>query len=224
MRIFGKGKASPEEGEAPAAPAVKSEGGIGWLKEHWLPLSLFVIVLAAFLVRFVYAYGISAGDNYALSGGSSASSNLRIVMEIMAGTYDPSSVASLNYPFGSVSAYGPAYDYIMAGITQIVTAFAISDRTAAAGTIAWAAPILGALTCIVIYGIGKKMYREDRVVGVVSALFYAFFGLIIMTTPFSSGSGFAFICFFASLMVYFILCALKAADEGQPSGPKGAYR
>lgn len=224
MRIFGKGKASPEEGEAPAAPAVKSEGGIGWLKEHWLPLSLFVIVLAAFLVRFVYAYGISAGDNYALSGGSSASSNLRIVMEIMAGTYDPSSVASLNYPFGSVSAYGPAYDYIMAGITQIVTAFGISDRTAAAGTIAWAAPILGALTCIVIYGIGKKMYREDRVVGVVSALFYAFFGLIIMTTPFSSGSGFAFICFFASLMVYFILCALKAADEGQPSGPKGVLK
>lgn len=224
MRIFGKGKASPEEGEAPAAPAVKSEGGIGWLKEHWLPLSLFVIVLAAFLVRFVYAYGISAGDNYALSGGSSASSNLRIVMEIMAGTYDPSSVASLNYPFGSVSAYGPAYDYIMAGIAQIVTAFGISDRTAAAGTIAWAAPILGALTCIVIYGIGKKMYREDRVVGVVSALFYAFFGLIIMTTPFSSGSGFAFICFFASLMVYFILCALKAADEGQPSGPKGVLK
>ncbi|MGI6078853.1 MAG: InlB B-repeat-containing protein, partial [Fastidiosipilaceae bacterium] len=72
---------------------------------------------------------------------------------------------------------------------------------------------------MVIYGIGKKMYHEDKVVGVLSALFYAFFGLIIVTSPFSSGTGYAFICFFAALATYFLVCAIKAADAGQYQAP-----
>lgn len=125
-------------------------------------LTLFVIILAAFLIRFVFAYGISADDNYALSGGASATTNLRVITEILAGTFDPASQASLNYPLGAVNVHGPVFDYLMAGIASIITVFGISDVTAAAGALAWSAPIFGALTCVPVYLVGRTVSRRSE--------------------------------------------------------------
>lgn len=221
MRKIAIGKAAPEDGEPKAADKSGAKGA--WFREHWRLVSLFVIIVAAFLIRFVFAYGISAADNYALSGGNSASSNLRIVTEILAGTYDPANQSALNYPFGSASVYGPLYDYVMAAFASVVSLFGVTDATAAAGTLAWSAPILGALTCIPVYMIGKKMFK-DETIGVVSALFYAFFGLLIMTSPFSSGTGFAFVCFIAVWMFYFLVSAFDALDTTGAAGPKGVFQ
>ena len=221
MRKFAIGKAAPDDGE-PKSSANSGSKGV-WFREHWRLLSMFAIIIAAFLMRFVFAYGISAGDNYALSGGSSASNNLRIVEEILAGTYSPVRDAALNYPFGSANTFGPLFDYIIAAIAFVVTLFGVSDATAAAGVLAWSAPILGALTCIPVYMAAKKMFKGDETIGIVAALFYAFFALLIMTTPFSNGTGFAFICFVAAWMVYFLASAFEAVDRDSVAGPKGAF-
>ena len=221
MRKFAIGKAAPDDGE-PKSSANSGSKGV-WFREHWRLLSMFAIIIAAFLMRFVFAYGISAGDNYALSGGSSASNNLRIVEEILAGTYSPVRDAALNYPFGSANTFGPLFDYIIAAIAFVVTLFGVSDATAAAGVLAWSAPILGALTCIPVYMAAKKMFKGDETIGIVAALFYAFFALLIMTTPFSNGTGFAFICFVAAWMVYFLASAFEAVDRDSVAGPKGVF-
>lgn len=221
MRKFAIGKAAPDDGE-PKSSAKDGSKGV-WFREHWRLLSLFVIMIAAFLMRFVFAYGISAGDNYALSGGSSASNNLRIVEEILAGTYSPVKDAAMNYPFGSANAFGPLFDYIIAAIAYVVTLFGVSDATAAAGVLAWSAPVLGALTCIPVYMAAKRMFRGDETVGIAAALFYAFFALLIMTTPFSNGTGFAFVCFVAAWMVYFLASAFETVDREGLTGSRGVF-
>lgn len=223
MRKIAIGKASPAT-DGDSKPADKSASSKGWFREHWRLVSLFAIIVCAFLVRFVFAYGISAGDNYALSGGTSATSNLRIVTEILTGTYNPANEAALNYPYGSVSVYGPLFDYVIAALAYVVTLFGVSTGTAAAGTLAWTAPIFAAITCYPVYLIGKKMFNDDEVIGVVSALFYAFFALLIMTTAFSNGTAFAFVGLLFAWMVYFTVTALQAADRTNAVGFKAAFK
>ncbi|MCQ2078886.1 MAG: hypothetical protein MJZ38_02365 [archaeon] len=173
----------------------------------------------AFVLRFVFAYGISAGDNYALSGGSNATNHLRIVTEILSGTYNPSNEISLNYPFGAGNVTGPLFDYVIAAFAFVVSATGVSDATAAAGTLAWSAPIFGALTCIPVFLIGKRMFK-DELVGIVAALFYAVMAVLVMTTVFSNGTEFPFLCFIVAWMVYFVASALAAVDAANAIGIK----
>ena len=222
MRTVAKEKTSPVVSESGAA-AVSENGNNGsWFRTHWCLISLFVIIAVAFILRFAFAYGVSAGDNYALSGGSSASSHLRIVTEILAGTYDPANQATINFPYGSGSISGPLFDYLMAAIAYVVTLCGVSQATAAAGTLAWSAPIIGALTCFPVYLIGKKLLK-DELVGLLAAVFYALFPLMIMTTAFSNGTENAFTCFLMAWFVYFVIRTLEASDAVEITGFKQLF-
>ena len=216
MRRIATGDSEAEKSAVKSAPA-KEKGTGSWLKVHWCIVSLAVIMVLAFVLRVVFAYGISAGDDYALSGGTSASSHLRIVIELLAGTYDPASQPQLNYPYGIESVSGPMYDYLMAGIAYLVTLFGVSDATAASGVIAWSSPIIGVLTAIPVFMLAKKIFNDD-VVAILSAFIYEFTALVIMVTPFSYGSEFALLGFLAAFMVYFLVGAIKLSDERNLSG------
>ncbi|MBE6527084.1 MAG: hypothetical protein E7Z63_04875 [Thermoplasmata archaeon] len=216
MRRIATGDTEAEKSAVKSAP--RSDKGTGsWLKVHWCLVSLAVIMVLAFVLRVVFAYGISAGDDYALSGGTSASSHLRIVIELLAGTYDPSSQPQLNYPYGIESVSGPLYDYIMAGFAYLVTLCGVSDSTAASGVMAWSSPIIGVLTAIPVFMVAKRIYDDD-VVAVVSALVYEFTALVIMVTPFSYGGEYALLGFISAFMVYFLVSAIKVSDEQNLTG------
>ncbi len=224
MRTHAKDNASPavSEGET-SKPSVKTDGNGSWFRLHWRLLSLLAIIIVAFLFRFVFAYGISAGDNYALSGGTSASSHLRIITEILAGTYNPANEMSMNYPFGTASISGPLFDYFMAAIAWLVTCFGIDTPVAAAGTLAWSAPIFGALTCVPVYLIAKRLFK-DEVISLVSALFYAVFAASIMTTAFSNGAEYPMLCFIVAWFVYFVASAYSKADELNATGIGSVFK
>ncbi len=223
MRIHAKEQSSPtvSEGEA-SKPSVKGGNG-NWFRLHWRLLSLLAIVIVAFLLRFVFAYGISAGDNYALSGGSSASNHLRIIAEILAGTYNPANEITMNYPYGTASISGPFFDYLMADIAWVVTLFGVSNATAAAGTLAWSAPILGALTCLPVYLLAKRLFK-DETIALVSALLYAVFAVSILTTVFSNGTEYPLLCFLTAWFVYFVASAYDKADELNATGVKSVLK
>ena len=222
MRTVAKEKTSPVVSENGASDASENGNNGSWFRTHWCLISLFVIIAVAFILRFAFAYGVSAGDNYALSGGSSASSHLRIVTEILAGTYDPANQATINFPYGSGSISGPLFDYLMAAIAYVVTLCGVSQATAAAGTLAWSAPIIGALTCFPVYLIGKKLFK-DELVGLLAAVFYALFPLMIMTTAFSNGTENAFTCFLMAWFVYFVIRTLEASDAVEITGFKQLF-
>ena len=173
-------------------------------------------MVVAFLIRFIFAFGISAGSDFALSGGTSASSHAHIIENLLNGSFaftDP----ALNYPYGSVVVYPIFMDVVLAGVAGIVSAFGISASTAAAGTLAFSAPIFAALTCWPVYLIGRKMFNDEKI-GLLAALLYAFFALMIMTTAFSNGTEFAFVGFLFAFMIYYLLRALDENDKAQPGG------
>jgi asparagine N-glycosylation enzyme membrane subunit Stt3 len=175
------------------------------------------IILIAFLIRFVFAYGISAGNDYALSGGSSASSHLNTIISILNGTFVTSDSA-LNYPIGSLNVLPPLMDFILAGVAGLVSVFGVSTATAAAGTLAWSTPIIAALTCYPVYLVAKKMFKNDEKIGMLAALMYALFALLIMTSVFSNGTEYAFIGFMFAWLVYFMLKAMECLDENRETG------
>lgn len=213
MRIFATGNS----GAVDSAESEAAKRGSGSSKGHKCVVTLAILMVLALVLRFVFSYSISAGSDYALSGGTNASSHLRIVLEILAGTYDPASQAQFNYPYGIASVSGPVYDYLMAGLAWIVTLFGVSDATAASGVIAWSTPIFAVLTAIPVFAIAKKLTSDDTI-ALTSVLFFEFCALVISVTPFSYGAEYAFLGLIASVMVYFLVCAIKNADDANLAG------
>ena len=224
MRTFGKKQTSPADSEGRASsPAEKSAGQDSWFRKNWCVLTLIAIVVVAFLLRFCFAYGISAGDNYALSGGSSAASHRRIIAEILWGTYNPGNEAALNYPYGAESIYGPLFDYCCAAWAKLFSAFGMSYDASAGAALAWNPPIFGALTCIPVFMLATKIFKGDKVIGLTAAGFYCLFPALIMTSPFSYGTELPFLCFLVAGLTYFVVSAFSAVDELGVTGIKEVF-
>ena len=203
MRKVGKESAAPAE-----KGADRQKGGNGWFRSHWCALSMCAIIIVAFLLRFVFAYGVSADGDYALSGGSNAQYHLHVVESILNGTYSMTD-ATVNYPVGGVLYIPPLLDIIAAAVAMLFEG-SLGTTAAASLGLGVLAPIFGTLTCIPVYMIGREMY--DKKIGVVSALVFAFLALPISTSVFSNGNEYSLAAFLIVFMVYFLLKMAKAAD------------
>ena len=203
MRKFGKESAAPAE-----KGADRGNSGNGWLRSHWCVLALAVIVVVAFLLRFVSAYGVSADGDFALSGGSSAQYHLHVIESILAGTWSLTDM-SVNYPIGGTLYIPPLMDFLAAGVASIFQG-SMGTTEAASFALGVLNPIFGALLCIPVYLIGKELF--DKTIGVVAALVLAFMALPISTSVFSSGNEYALAAFLVAFAVYFLVRMVKAAD------------
>ncbi|MDO5853290.1 MAG: hypothetical protein Q4Q62_04410 [Thermoplasmata archaeon] len=176
-------------------------------------------MIVAFLLRFVFAYGISADGSFALSGGSSAQYHLHVVESLLNGTYSFTD-SSVNYPVGGSLYIPPVMDFLAAGLAAVLQG-SMGTSVAASFSLAMLNPIIGALVCIPVYLIGKEMF--DKTIGVVAALIFAFLALPISTTVFSSGNEYALASLFVAFMAYFAVKMVKAADA-EESGRKGILK
>jgi hypothetical protein len=216
MRKFGKEKSSQE---AEKRVLAAKEGGEGsWIKRHWLPLTLLMIVALAVAVRTVFSFGISAGSNFALSGAGS-SEHQHTIESILTGAFGLSD-PSLNYPYGGTSVQPPLVDFILAFFAEIAVLLGVSVPTAAAGALAFSGPVAAAITCVLVYMLGKEMF--DRTVGIVSALLFATLPLPIVMSVFSNGSEMSIVLLFFVAATLFMFKAMSALD-GRSDGIRGAF-
>ena len=165
MRKLGIRSARPKE---KGSRSSSKDGPEVWYRREWRLITLVAIMIVAFVIRTVFAIGVSAGSDFALSGGTGASTHAHIIESILNGSFaftDP----ALNYPYGSVNIYPAFMDFILAGFAKIAVLFGVSPGTAAAGTLAFAAPVLAALTCWPVYLIGRKMFDDEKI-GLLAAL------------------------------------------------------
>ncbi|MBO4568388.1 MAG: hypothetical protein J5674_00135, partial [Candidatus Methanomethylophilaceae archaeon] len=202
-----------KKGNETTSPSVKEEGressGKGWLGSHWGAISVCVIVVIALLLRTVFSYGFSAGNDFALSGGTGAQYHLHVIESILNGSYAIGADSAVNYPVGGLNVNPPLLDFIAAGIASF------TSPSAALGGLN---PAIGALTCIPVYLIGKEMFGS-KTIGVVGALIFAFLPLPICTSVFSNGNEYALAAFLVAFMSFFLVRAAKALgeDEGRKS-------
>lgn len=211
MRKFGKESASPDE----KGDKGRIKSGPGWLKNHWCLLSVCAVVVVAFLLRTVFVYGLSSGGGFALSGGSGAQNHLHVVESILDGSFVLGSDAAVNYPIGGLNVVPPLMDFIAAGVAGILGMFGMSTTESASAALAVLPPILGALTCIPVYAIGKELFGDKRI-GVVAALIFAFLSLPISSSVFSNGTEYALAAFLISCMSYFLIRTVRLMESGAP--------
>jgi len=185
----------------------------GFVKRQWRLLVLAAIMILAFVMRIVFAFGISADNGFALSGGSEASEHIRIIESILNGSFNFVD-SSMNYPVGAVSTIAPLLNFILAGFAGIGMLFGASSDVAASGVLALFPPIFAVLACIPVYLIGKKVTKDSNI-ALVATGFYGFFGVMIMTSVFSNGTAYSFVALLFAFMVYFMLNAFEQADEAK---------
>ena len=192
-----------------ASPSEKEESrdssGKGWFGSHWGAISVCVIVLIALLLRTVFAYGISAGSDFALSGGAGAQYHLHVIESILNGSYAIGADSAVNYPVGGHYVNPPLVDFIAAGIASF------TSPSAALGGLN---PVIGALTCIPVYLVAKEMFGR-KTIAVVAALIFAFLPLPISSSVFSNGNEYTLAAFLVAFMSLFLVKAAKALDEDE---------
>lgn len=208
MRKFGKESASPNE----KGDKGRDKNGPGWLKNHWCLLSMCAVVIVAFLLRTVFVYGLSSGGGFALSGGSGAQNHLHVVESILNGSFVLGSDAAVNYPIGGLNVVPILMDVLAAGVATILGFFGMTTTESASAALAVLPPVLGALTCIPVYAIGKELF-DDKRIGVIAALIFAFLSLPISSTVFSNGTEYALTAFLISCMSYSLIKTVRLMES-----------
>lgn len=217
MRKIGIKSTEPQESEG----THRQKDGDGWFKRNSRPIiAMSVIFVIAIILRLVFAYSISAGSDFALSGGSGASGHLRVITELITAGSLFGVDGALNYPFGSTNVNPPLMDLLLAVFAKIAMSFGVSSTTAASGVLAWSSMIFGVLACIPMYFLGKEMLGS-KTAGFLSALFLAVCPVVITQTVFSNGTEVAFVAFLFILMTYFVVKGIKILDNDNDKGRFG---
>ena len=174
----------PQDG----AKSSETEGKGSWFKENQRSIiAVGLIVIMAFIMRFVFAYGVSADSAFALSGGTVASEHLHTITQILNGGSFFGVDDTLSYPFGSVNSNPVLIDSIIAGIAMIGTSLGMSAVKAASLTLATFSLVCGTFAVIPMFLLGKEVIGT-RKAGFVAALFLAFCPIVISQTVFSNGT------------------------------------
>ncbi len=170
------------------AKSSETEDKGSWFKENQKPIiAVALIMLMAFIMRFVFAFGVSADSAFALSGGAVASEHLHTITEIMNGGSFFGEDGSLHYPFGSVNSNPVFIDMILAGIAMIGTSLGMATVKAASLTLATFSLVCGTAAIIPMFLLGKEVIGTKKA-GYAAALFLAFCPVVITQTVFSNGT------------------------------------
>ena len=193
----------------------EKEGKGSWFKENKSSIiAVGMIVIMAFVMRFVFSYGISADSAFALSGGALASEHLHTIVEILDGGSFFGSDSSFNYPFGSVNGNPVFIDVILAAIANIGQMLGMETVKASSLTLATFSLACGTLAVIPMFLLGKEVIGTKKA-GYVAALFLAFCPVVISETVFSNGTETGLILLEFLVFALFLLKGIKSINDSK---------
>ena len=209
MLKFGKKTSDPQTtGDTPEPK--KEEGG--WFKKNQHSLIIAAILVLAFVIRFVFAYGLSAGSGYALSGGTSASEHLHTITEVLTAGTIFGADGAIHYPFGTASTNPPLIDLVLSLFAFIFKAVGMDATAAAGAALGWSSVLFGTLACIPMYLLARDILGSKKA-GYLAALFLALCPIVISQTVFSNGTDIAIIAFLALFLFYFMYKGVKLLEN-----------
>ena len=181
------------------------------IKKNWRPILVMgVIMFLAAFVRVFFAYGVSAGSDFALSGGTVSSNNLLALDNLMSDGLVTFVNESLYYPYGSTSVAPMVFAIIMYPFALIANVFLHDTTVASSFALALSGPLFGVLAVIPMYLLGKEITGK-RLGGILAALFLALCPVAVQETVFSNGTGLSLVLFLSIFAVYFLVKAIKSA-------------
>lgn len=137
-----------------------------FLERYWVAITLAIIIVAAFLIRVVGQLDVVFVDGAVLFRGTDAWYHMRVVDNVLANfpkpmLFDPYAF----YPDGGTVGYHPLMSWIITSISFIVG----TSKVEYVG--AFLPPILGCLTLIPVYFLGKTLF--NRTVGIIACVLIA---------------------------------------------------
>lgn len=221
MRIHRTDSTDPGAAAADKRPATSSAP-----KKNWRPVLLAGVVLfIAVFVRVFFAYGVSAGSDFALSGGTAASNNLYALEKLLSEGAVSFVNGSMYYPYGSANVAPMLFTLVMYPFALVANVFLQDPVVASSFALALSGPLFGVLACIPVYFIGKELTGRTAG-GMLAMLFMALCPVAVQQTVFSNGSGISFTLLFAAIAVLFMIKALKAlghTDSARDAAQPKAY-
>lgn len=221
MRIHRTDSTDPGAAAADKRPAASSAP-----KKNWRPVLLAGVVLfIAVFVRVFFAYGVSAGSDFALSGGTAASNNLYALEKLLSEGAVSFVNGSMYYPYGSANVAPMLFTLVMYPFALVANVFLQDPVVASSFALAFSGPLFGVLACIPVYFIGKELTGRTAG-GMLAMLFMALCPVAVQQTVFSNGSGISFTLLFAAIAVLFMIKALKAlghTDSARDAAQPKAY-
>lgn len=221
MRIHRTDSTDPGAAAADKRPAAASAP-----KKNWRPVLLAGVVLfIAVFVRVFFAYGVSAGSDFALSGGTAASNNLYALEKLLSEGTVSFVNGSMYYPYGSANVAPMLFTLVMYPFALVANVFLQDPVVASSFALALSGPLFGVLACIPVYFIGKELTGRTAG-GMLAMLFMALCPVAVQQTVFSNGSGVSFTLLFAAIAVLFMIKALKAlghTDSARDAAQPKAY-
>ena len=188
----------------------------------WRPLMILgVLMFLAAFVRVAFSFSVSAGSDFALSGGTDASNNLRFIESIVEYHKIRFTDNWLNYPEGSLIVIPVLFDALMAAVAMLVNVFMDDPVKASSFALAISGPVFGVLACIPMYFVGKEMF-SSKVAGYAAAAFLALCPVFVQESVFSNGTGTSFAVFLFLFGIYFLIRALKVQQGDAVSAYKTA--
>ena len=180
---------------------------------NWRPAIIIAMVmfLAAF-VRLAFSIGVSAGSDFALSGGTDASNNLRFIQALVNDGEFIFKDDWMTYPEGTVLVVPVLFACAMSALAGLFNIFLSDVTTSSSLALAVSGPLFGVLACIPMYFVGREMF-SSKLAGYVSAAFLALCPVFVQETVFSNGTGMSFALFFFLFGVYYLIRALKDIND-----------
>ena len=192
-------------GEAPT--------GFGkWSRANWSALAMLVLIfLLALFLRSYFAYDISSGNDYLVSGGSDSYYWRRII------DYNVETGDSLywdyliNFPNGLRNPRPPFYSMSVA-VPAVIAADMFESVSDSVGFMfVWSTAFWGALTVLPVYMLGRETFGKRA--GLISAFLLAIMPTHVQRSVLSNADHDAFILFFIVLTFYFLLKSIKSQQH-----------
>lgn len=200
-------------GSQPAAVTEPTSPNTAASGRNWRPIiAMGVILFLAAFFRVIFSYGISAGSDFALTGGTEASNNLRFIESIINDGKIRFTDNYLNYPEGSLILVPILFDLVIAAFGMLFNVFLDNGIEAASLALALSGPVFGTLACIPMYFVGKEMF-SSKTAGYLAAGFLALCPIFVQESVFSNGVGTSFAVFFLLWGILFLVKALKNTKE-----------
>ncbi len=183
------------------------------LQRNYISITLILsFVLSLFLSSF-YILGVAVRGNFAVSGGSDAYYNMRIVQYILETHHQLLFDPLLNYPIGLENPRPPFFHWLAVLLGYGFSPFLGGIYKSTMTMFLLETSIGGAFIVFPTYLLGKEVFNKK--VGLIGAILAALSPLTLMKSVASIGLFDIFTALFAVAMIYFYLKAVDTYKESE---------